>query len=56
MLTVGKDHDHVTVRDSWNPVRYGDDCAAREFFLDDPPPLQDGVGAWVDGYCRLVKD
>jgi hypothetical protein len=29
VLTVGKDHDHVNVRDSWNPVRYGDDCAAR---------------------------
>ena len=54
VVTVGKDHDHVTVCDSWNPVCYGDDCATWKFFLDHP--LQDGVGGRVDGCCRLIKD
>ena len=53
-LTEGKNHDHITICDSRNPVRYGDHCAPWKLLLDDP--LQNGVCGWVDGRCRLIKD
>lgn len=54
MLTVGKNHDHITVCDGGNPVCYGDHRAPWKLLLDDP--LQDGVGGRVDGRRRLVED